>query len=70
MEITKKAIFLEVIQMTIIYWFYSDFTNLFNCEINNLFYVLICSGCKEECIGQTQCLKRLNTYRQLSDNQY
>ena len=38
----------------------------FNCESKNLIYVVICSGCKEEYIGQTQAMlkERLNTYRQ------
>ena len=38
----------------------------FNCESMTLIYVVICSGCKEEYIGQTQTMlkKRLNTYRQ------
>ena len=38
----------------------------FNCESKNLIYVVICSGCKEEYIGQTQTIlkERLNTYRQ------
>ena len=38
----------------------------FNCESKNLIYVVICSGCKEEYIGQTQTMlkERLNTYRQ------
>ena len=37
----------------------------FNCESKNLI-VVICSGCKEEYIGQTQTMlkERLNTYRQ------
>ena len=37
-----------------------------NCESENLIYVAICSGCKEEFIGQTQTMlkERLNTYRQ------
>ena len=37
-----------------------------NCESKNLIYVAICSGCKEEHIGQTQAMlkKRLNAYRQ------
>ena len=38
----------------------------FNCESKNLIYVVICSDCKEEDIGQTQTmlkdiLNRLNT---------
>ena len=38
----------------------------FNCESKNLIYVVICSGCKEEYIGQTQTMLKeiLNTYRQ------
>ena len=38
----------------------------FNCESKNLIYFVICSGCMEEYIGQTQTLlkERLNTYRQ------
>lgn len=38
----------------------------FNCESNNLIYVVICSGCKEEYIGETGCLvkERINIYRQ------
>ena len=38
----------------------------FNCESKNLIYVVICSGCKEEYIGQTQAMlkKTFNTYRQ------
>ena len=38
----------------------------FNCESKNLIHVVICSGCKEEYIGQTQktLKERLNTYRQ------
>ena len=38
----------------------------FNCESKNLIYVVICSGCEEEYIGQTQTIlkERLNTYRQ------
>ena len=38
----------------------------FNCESKNLIYVVICSGCKEEYIGQTETMlkERLNTYRQ------
>ena len=35
----------------------------FNCESKNLIYVVICSGCKEEYIGQTQTmLKRKIKY--------
>ena len=39
---------------------------LFNCESKNLTYVVVCGGCKEEYIGQTQTMlnERLNTYRQ------
>ena len=38
----------------------------FNCESKNLIYVVICSSCKEEYIGQTQTMLKeiLNTYRQ------
>ena len=38
----------------------------FNCESKNLIYVVICSGCKEEYIGQIQTMlkDRLNTNRQ------
>ena len=38
----------------------------FNCESKNLIYVVICSGCKEEYIGQTQTMlkERLSTCRQ------
>ena len=38
----------------------------FNCESKNLIYVVICSGCKEEYIRQTQTMlkERLNIYRQ------
>ena len=38
----------------------------FNCESKNLIYVVICSGCKEKCIGQTQTMLKesLNIYRQ------
>ena len=38
----------------------------FNCESKYLIYVVICSGCKEEYIGQTQTMLKeiLNTYRQ------
>ena len=38
----------------------------FNCESKNLIYVVICSDCKEEYIGQTKTMlkERLNTYRQ------
>ena len=28
----------------------------FSCESNNLIYALICSGCKEEYIEQTQTM--------------
>ena len=40
--------------------------NYFNCESSNLIYVVICPGCKEECIGETGCLvkERINIYRQ------
>ena len=35
----------------------------FSCESKNLFYVVICGGCKEEYIGQTRTMlkERLNT---------
>ena len=38
----------------------------FNCETLNLIYVIICSGCKKEYIGQTggQLKERLSIYRQ------
>ena len=38
----------------------------FSCESKNLIYAVICSGCKEEKIGQTQTMlkERLNTCRQ------
>lgn len=38
----------------------------FNCETANLIYVIICSGCSEEYIGETGCTlkERLNIYRQ------
>ena len=38
----------------------------FNCESKNLIFVEICSGRKEEYIGQIQAMlkERLNTYRQ------
>ena len=38
----------------------------FVCESKNLIYVVICSACKEEYIGQTQTMlkERWNTYRQ------
>ena len=38
----------------------------FNCESKNLIYSVICSGCREEYIGQTQTMfkERLNIYRQ------
>ena len=38
----------------------------FNCESKNLIYVVICSGCKEEYIGQTQTIlkEKLNNYWQ------
>ena len=40
--------------------------NSFNCESSNLIYVFICHGCKEEYIGETDCLvkERTNIYRQ------
>ena len=38
----------------------------FNCESKNLIYAVICSGCREKYIGQTQTMfkERLNIYRQ------
>ena len=38
----------------------------FNCETPNLIYVIICSGCNKEYIGQTvgQLKERLSIYRQ------
>ena len=38
----------------------------FNCESKNLIYVVICSGCKEDYMGQKQTMlkERLNTYSQ------
>ena len=38
----------------------------FSCESRNLIYVIVCSGCKEEYIGQTKTMlkERLNIYRQ------
>ena len=38
----------------------------FSCESKNLIYAVICSGCKEEKIGQTQTMlkERLNICRQ------
>ena len=38
----------------------------FHCESKNLIYLVICSGCKEEYIEQTQTVlkERLNAYRQ------
>ena len=38
----------------------------FNCESKNLIYVIICSGCNKEYIGQTQTMlkERLSIYRQ------
>ena len=38
----------------------------FNCETANLIYVIICSGCTEEYIGETGCIlkERVNIYRQ------
>ena len=40
--------------------------NSFNCESSNLIYVVICQGCKEEHIGQTDCLvkERIKICRQ------
>ena len=40
--------------------------NSFNCESSNLIYVFICHGCKEEYIGETDCLvkERINIYGQ------
>ena len=40
--------------------------NSFNCESSNLIYVVICQGCKEEYIGQTDCLvkERIKICRQ------
>ena len=38
----------------------------FNCESKSLIYVVTCSGCKEEYLGQTQTIlkERLNAYSQ------
>ena len=38
----------------------------FNCESKNLIYVIVCSGCNKEYIGQTQTMlkERLSIYRQ------
>ena len=38
----------------------------FNCESSNLIYVIICSGCKEEYIGQTgtKLKERVSVYKQ------
>ena len=38
----------------------------FNCETPNLTYLIICSGCKKEYIGQTggQLKERISIYRQ------
>ena len=40
--------------------------NSFNCESDNLIYVVICQGCKGEYIGETGCLvkERKSIYRQ------
>lgn len=44
----------------------TEHTRELNCDSKDLIYVLICSGCKKEYIGQTQTIleERLNTYRQ------
>ena len=38
----------------------------FNCESKNLIYVIICSGCNEKYMGQTQAMlkERLHNFRQ------
>ena len=40
--------------------------NSYNCESSNLVYVVICQGCKEEDMRETDCLvkERINIYRQ------
>ena len=40
--------------------------NSFNCQNSNLIQVVICQGCKEKYIGETDCLvkEQINIYRQ------